>query len=365
MKASLALRADLKQREALRLTAYPDPGSRDGTPWTIGWGCTSYTDGTKVQKGDTITVAEAEELFSYHVAVAEKVVIDHVKVYLNQNQFDALVSFAYNVGVKQFGTSTLVKKLNLGDYDGAAAQFDLWVHNDGQRLEGLVTRRRNERELFKRQVTPASGPPPTNAAQDKPEMAPALIPLLPFILDAAVTLIPALGKLFKGEKPSAVAERNMAAFEAVADKVIPILVSTTGAPNLQGAVERIHADVSMAAKVDDAVRLSYAELNDILEASRHKAREFVTEYQREVHVRKVVGNFTFIEFFSLLLTIYGMMGGGYVLVMNNQFDSQIVGGVITLILIGGFVGTKEFWLGTSSESQRKTDMIAHQQEKGG
>jgi lysozyme len=364
MKASLALRADLKQREALRLAAYPDPGSRDGTPWTIGYGCTSYADGTKVQKGDIITAAGAEELFGYHVAVAEKVVIDHVKAYLSQNQFDALVSFAFNVGAKQFSTSTLVKKLNLGDYDGAAAQFDFWVYNDGQRMEGLATRRRNERELFKRQVSPAGGPPPTNMAQDKPEMAPALIPLLPFILDAAVTLIPALGKLFKGEKPSAVAERNMAAFEVVADKVIPILVATTGAPNLQGAVERIQADTSIAAKVDDAVRMNYAELNDILETSRDKARKFAVEYQCQPNVRMVLGKFTFIEILSLLLAFYGMLGGAYVIVMNEQFGSQIVGGVITLILIGGYIGVKEFWLGTSSESQRKTDMIAHRSEGG-
>lgn len=358
MRSTRTLHNELKRTEALRLEAYPDPGSRDGTPWTIGWGCTTYADGSRVQKGDTITLSGADTLFLHHVGIAERAVSTHVAVPLNQNQFDALVSFAYNVGAEQFRTSTLVKKLNLGDFAGAAAQFDLWVHNDGVRLPGLVTRRRNERELFERQVTPASAPPPTKTAQDKPEMAPALIPLLPFILDAAVTLIPALGKLFKGEKPSAVAERNMAAFEAVADKVIPILVSTTGAPNLQGAVELIQADASIATKVDDAVRMNYAELNDILEGSRDKARKFVTEYQSHVHVRKVVGNFTFIEFFSILLTVYGMLGGGYVLVMNEQFGSQIVGGVITLILIGGFVGTKEFWLGTSSESQRKTDLLA-------
>ncbi len=361
MRTSDSLLSELRAREALRLDAYPDPGSRDGTPWTIGYGCTTYEDGSSVRPTDHITGERAEALFRHHVGVAEKVVTLHVKTPLNRNQFDALVSFAFNVGAEQFRTSTLVKKLNLGDVSGAAAQFDQWVYNDGVRLAGLVTRRRNERELFERQVTPASVPPPTNTAQDKPDMAPALIPLLPLILDAAVTLIPTLGKLFKGEKPSAVAERNMSAFEAVADKVVPILVATTGAPNLQGAVERIQADNSIASKVDDAVRMNYAELNDILEASRDKARKFVMEYQSQAHVRKVVGNFTFIEFFSILLTVYGMLGGGYVLVMNDQFGSQIVGGVITLILIGGFVGTKEFWLGTSSESQRKTDLIANKQ----
>jgi lysozyme len=71
-----------------------------------------------------------------------------VKVKLNQNQYDALVSFTFNLGVGALQKSTLLKKLNAGDYLGAAAQFPRWVYANKQKLPGLVTRRNEEKKLF-------------------------------------------------------------------------------------------------------------------------------------------------------------------------------------------------------------------------
>jgi muramidase (phage lysozyme) len=189
------------------------------------------------------------------------------------------------------------------------------------------------------------------------EVSPFVIPAL----EVLARLVPTLGKLFAGESPSKVAERNREGFEAIASSVVPLLVKGAGAANLQDAVERAETDSTVAAGMDEALRKEWFMLQ---EKSIKDAREFAVAYSANPNVRTVLGNFTFIEILSLLLAFYGMLGGAYVIVMNEQFGSQIVGGVITLILIGGYIGVKEFWLGTSSESQRKTDMIAHRTEGG-
>lgn len=124
------------------LTAYPDPGT-GAEPWTIGHG---HTYGVK--KGDVITAATAEQLLHYDLKIPELSIDTNVTVSLNQNQFDALVSFVFNVGSGNFTSSTLLKKLNAGDYAGAADEFLKWVNANGKKLPGLVKRRSAERDLF-------------------------------------------------------------------------------------------------------------------------------------------------------------------------------------------------------------------------
>ena len=116
--------------------------------YTIGYG--HY--GPDVHFGDMITKAKAEALLKSDVATAEKVVNEYVKVKLNQNQFDALVSFVYNVGAGAFSSSTLLKELNQGDYQAASAQFPRWNKSGGKVLPGLVTRREKEKALFDKAV---------------------------------------------------------------------------------------------------------------------------------------------------------------------------------------------------------------------
>jgi GH24 family phage-related lysozyme (muramidase) len=82
----------------------------------------------------------------------EDAVNRYVTASINQNQFDALVDFAYNAGAQNLRTSTLLKRLNQGDYAGAAAQFDVWVNGGGKKLPGLVRRRASERTLFETPV---------------------------------------------------------------------------------------------------------------------------------------------------------------------------------------------------------------------
>ena len=111
-------------------------------------GTTVYPTGIKVKKGESITKIQAEEYLSNDLKVFEKAVNDSVKVALTQNQFDALVSFTYNVGQGALKASTLLKKLNERDYLGAANEFGKWNKGGGKVMLGLTRRREAEKQLF-------------------------------------------------------------------------------------------------------------------------------------------------------------------------------------------------------------------------
>lgn len=143
--------------EQLRLTAYPDPGSRDGLPVTCGWGTTRDEDGGPIPPGAVWTREKADRLFARDIAAFEQGVnLLLAGVPTTQAQFDALVSFAYNVGLdidddataEGLGDSTLLRKHRAGDHAGAQAAFASWVFNDGRRLNGLVRRRAAEAALY-------------------------------------------------------------------------------------------------------------------------------------------------------------------------------------------------------------------------
>jgi lysozyme len=130
----------IKKYEGCELEAYLCPAG----VWTIGYGSTKG-----VSKGDTITQEEAEQILKNDIMHEAEVYVDNfVTAKLNQNQYDALVSFTFNLGGGALQKSTLLKKLNNGDYQGAANEFTRWVYAGGKKLNGLVKRRREEKELF-------------------------------------------------------------------------------------------------------------------------------------------------------------------------------------------------------------------------
>lgn len=137
----------IKGFEGCRLTAYPDPGT-GGAPWTIGYGWTHPVDGKPVKPGMTIDQETADRLLKTGLVSYENDVLKLVRVKLTKGQFDALVSFAYNVGSRALSTSTLLKKLNAGDIKGAADEFLRWNKAGGKVLNGLTRRREAERALF-------------------------------------------------------------------------------------------------------------------------------------------------------------------------------------------------------------------------
>lgn len=129
----------LKLYEALRLTAYLDGG---GVP-TIGWG---HTRGVKL--GQTVTLERAELFFLEDIYDSELCVNRVVHKPISQDQFDALVSLTFNIGVAAFTKSTLLRKLNAGDIIGAGNQFGCWVFDNGKIVQGLIKRRKFEKTLF-------------------------------------------------------------------------------------------------------------------------------------------------------------------------------------------------------------------------
>lgn len=134
--------------EGLRTSAYLDSVN----VWTIGYGTIKYPSGKRVTKGDVCTEAQAKMYMKNDLKVFVSAVNKLVTVPLNQNQFDALVSLLYNIGETAFANSTLLRKLNAGDYKGAAEQFEVWnkgrVKGVLQVIPGLANRRKAERKVF-------------------------------------------------------------------------------------------------------------------------------------------------------------------------------------------------------------------------
>lgn len=182
--------------------------------------------------------------------------------------------------------------------------------------------------------------PPAAPRKESPQMA----PLSPFVipaLDALARLVPTIADLFKGEQPSKVAERNADAVKAIADKVIPIVIAAAGAPNVQAAVEAAEADPKVASDMDAAARREYHELTRV---SLQEAREFGLAYSQMKDVRTVVGQFTFIEFLSLVLLAMSA-GFGIALLYLGLLKGELLGAIVMLVVVAGFVEVRKYWLG--------------------
>jgi len=177
--------AHIKRWEGLRLSAYKDVVGI----WTIGYGST----GTHVKPGMKITEAQAEKLLRDDLDRFEKSVERSVKVPLTDNQFAALVSFAFNVGTGAFERSTLLKKLNAGDYDAVPGQLMRWVNAGGKKVQGLVNRRAAEGGLWAKGSFVSS-----KDIQAKPEADPVVTKENVSWLAGILSM---LGAMFTGEGP--------------------------------------------------------------------------------------------------------------------------------------------------------------------
>jgi lysozyme len=162
MRTSEAGLQRIRVREALRLRAYRDSGG----VWTIGYGETRMPGGRTVHWTDCCTQAEAEAWLRLRVEEFEATVLAALPmVPLNQPMFDALVSMAYNIGSRAFRTSTLVRRLNEGRWIEAQAEFDRWVYDDGQVVQGLINRRNAEQADFNDGIRQALAGQPEVLAQ--------------------------------------------------------------------------------------------------------------------------------------------------------------------------------------------------------
>ena len=134
----------IRREEGERLTAYADIIG----VWTIGVGHTGAVDGKPIAKGMVISADKSRELLSADLLKFESAIARLVKVPLKQYEFDALVSLVFNIGETNFARSTLLKKLNTNDFKGAAEQFLAWKNAGGRPVQGLLNRRKREKDMF-------------------------------------------------------------------------------------------------------------------------------------------------------------------------------------------------------------------------
>lgn len=350
MKLSDAGFAALAQHEGRSLDAYPDPGSRDGKPVTIGYGSTRRMDGSEWQIGDRITEAEALELLRRDAGEAEAAVNRLVTVPLTQGQFDALVSITYNIGAGALGSSTLLRLLNAGDYAGAQAQFGRWIYNDGRVMAGLQRRRSDEAALFASSTVQidAGAPIASDEASTQapgPETAPAPIfeskpiweaPMTPFIAAALPALVQAIPELIRSFGSGQVTERNAKAAEAV----LQVVQQATATPNAQAAVEAIQADPA-------ALQAARAALERDLWFETTEAGGGGIEGAREFNQRVSDGDPLRMPALwisaALLVPVYAVVAA---VIFDDGWSAEVRIQVVTAVLATmGIVGA--FWLGSS------------------
>lgn len=135
----------IKKHEAFSATAYRDQGG----VWTIGYGFTYYPDGTPISPDDSMTRSEANFYFNQLVRTYEYAVHDAVEVSLSQSQYNALVSFAYNVGIEAFNNSSVLRNVNTDPLsEKVKHSFLKWIYVKGKPSRGLIYRRKKEIELY-------------------------------------------------------------------------------------------------------------------------------------------------------------------------------------------------------------------------
>jgi len=165
----------IKQWEGLRLNAYQDSTG----VWTIGYGHTTAAGKPYVHEGLKITEQKTEAILVRDLGQYERAVEDAVKVPLTDNQFAALVSFTYNVGAGALKRSTLLKKLNKGDYDGVPAELMKWTRAGKKKLKGLENRRAAEAGLWVQGEFVASRDVRPKPVNDNPTLKPeTLAPII-------------------------------------------------------------------------------------------------------------------------------------------------------------------------------------------
>ena len=338
--------ARIKATEGLRLEAYPDPGSVDGKPVTIGYGSTKKLDGSPWQLGDRITEDQATALLVLDVSDAVDTVNRLVRVPLTQAQFDSLCSLCFNIGNAAFSGSTLLRKLNSGDYLGAAAEFDRWVYNDGKKMAGLVTRRRLEREAFASEIPPAEVPAPITESTPTWEA-----PMSPFVIAALPALVEAIPGLIRSFGKGEVTERNAKAAEAV----LQVVQQATGATNAQAAVEAVTHDPALRAAATEALAADHwFETTEAGGGGIEGARAF------SKNAIAKGDEFWRMGVFWVTLALLPLLYGTVYLVLTGsteQFSGELRAAIASSVVTGVLGGVIGFWLGLKFNAP-KADAIA-------
>jgi lysozyme len=338
--------------EGLRLNAYPDPGTGN-EPWTIGYGTTIYPNGYKVKQGDEITREQALEFLRHDSKKFSDAVNRAVRVPINQNQFDALVSFTYNLGEGALNRSTLLTKVNSHNFRSAADEFGKWIYAGGRILAGLVRRRNAERDLFVAPVSEETAPPPEPVVVPEPVQPPApkrgfMAPVLAALLPTLISLIPELGKLFGGGPKT---QQNIALVEKVAN----IVVGATNAPNLQGAVELMQTNPQILSVAKKAVQDVWFELAEAGGGGIEGARTYNLKFAES--------GFPFWKMpaFWITILLLPLLYGTVYLVLTgtaDAFSGELRAAIASSVVTGVLGGAIGFWLGSSFTTSKSRGLGA-------
>lgn len=374
----------IKQFEALRLRAYLDAVG----VWTIGWG---HTRGVK--KDDVITREIAQQLFEEDLLEVEAAIQKHVTTTISQQQFDALASFVFNFGETKFATSTLLRKINARDFEGAALEFRKWVYGtdpvtkEKVKLNGLIRRRSAEEVMFRAgtdagglqqtaagavdaggKIPPAEQPPapvedrilppytPERTRKERAMPAPLVVPILsslvPVLVPKLVELLPELTKIF-GDR-----ERNSTdQYISAGVKVLETITQATGARNAQEAVEKVAQDAEAREVARSAVKAIWFDLQVVeFGGGPVAAREFALI--GAPHYADVLKNVTYGALGFLALANAGVFASVIVAVTTASEHAQALmnlGSMVVQADIGAALMAFGFWLGSSVAKTRVED----------
>jgi hypothetical protein len=299
-----------------------------------------------VRSGDKCTAQQADRYLAHDLQEFERAVAAMVTVPVTSNQFSALVSLAYNIGISALRGSTLLRLLNAGDYAGAANQFLRWNRGGGRVLPGLVKRRAAERDLF---LTPDSAPLQAvglMAATDTPtkESTPVL-PVLGALLPTIIGMIPQLTKVFTDG--TSVTDRNI----VVAQKVGELIVDATQATNLQDAVETMQRDPDALQAATSAVQ---SQLYDLVEAGGGGiagARAFSASSD---------GKFFYSPAFWVTVLLMPLLYGTVWIALTSEsgFSNEVRAAIASAVVTGILGAVVGFWLGSSFTTSRSRGLGA-------
>jgi lysozyme len=332
----------IRQAEGLRLRAYLCPAN----VWTIGIGTTVYPDGRKVRSGDKCTAQQADSYLAHDLQEFEQAVAAMVTVPVTSNQFSALVSLAYNIGISALRGSTLLRLLNAGDYAGAANQLRRWNRGGGRVLPGLVTRRAAERDLF---LTPDSAPLQAvglmAATDTSTKESTPVLPVLGALLPTIIGMIPQLTKVFTDG--TSVTDRNI----VVAQKVGELIVDATQATNLQDAVETMQRDPDALQAATSAVQ---SQLYDLVEAGGGGiagARAFSASSD---------GKFFYSPAFWVTVLLMPLLYGTVWVALTSEsgFSNEVRAAIASAVVTGILGAVVGFWLGSSFTTSRSRGLGA-------
>ncbi len=335
--------AAIKAHEGLRLQAYPDPGS-GGEPWTIGWGRAHG-----VKRGDIVTIEQAEQFLAEDIETAQAGIRELVKVPLTDGQLWALTSFVFNLGAGALRKSTLLKRLNAGDYAGAAGQFGLWVNAAGKPMPGLVRRRAEEKAMFLSGGSLNTSPEPvqkTPETEHVKEAHVALPAILAALLPSLIQVVPKLGKMFGSG--SDVSERNVAAVTMAMD----VAKEALGAKSAQEAIETALADPEAAQQVRQAVESRWLELSEAGGDGIAGARKADAEARASAESVWKSPSFWFLVFaMPLVYMIVGSVVGWWGSEWPSDVRAALATAVVSLV-VGGAAGY--YWGQTTSRNRTPT-----------